>query len=186
MADLAESKQKNEIRESTDGIIANLSYINKIIADLQDYARPLNPEYSIFNLPKLIRETIATINVPDNIHQSFIAETRLAIKSDQTYLRRSITNLVNNAIQAMPNGGKLEVSCFGKGNSVFVTVSDTGVGIAEQVKAKLFTPMVTTKSKGQGLGLAVVKRFVEALDGTISFESEEGKGTKFTISLPLR
>jgi signal transduction histidine kinase len=93
--------------------------------------------------------------------------------------------LVNNAIQAMPEGGNVEVSCFSKKSSVFVTVSDTGVGIPNHVKAQLFTPMVTTKSKGQGLGLAVVKRLVEALGGTISFESEEGKGTKFIIQLPL-
>ena len=64
-------------------------------------------------------------------------------------------------------------------------VEDTGVGIPEEVKPKLFKPMVTTKAKGQGLGLAVVKRLVEALNGTITFESQVGKGTKFTISLPL-
>jgi signal transduction histidine kinase len=84
----------------------------------------------------------------------------------------------------MPNGGKLAVKALKKDNGVVVSVEDTGVGIPEDVKPKLFTPMMTTKAKGQGLGLAVVKRLVEALNGKVSFESEEGKGTKFIIELP--
>jgi len=67
----------------------------------------------------------------------------------------------------------------------FFSVEDTGVGIPEEIKPKLFQPMVTTKSRGQGLGLAVVKRLVEALNGKISFESQEGKGTTFIVCLPL-
>jgi two-component system sporulation sensor kinase B len=93
---------------------------------------------------------------------------------------------VNNAIQAMPNGGKLELSSYKKKSNVYLTVSDTGVGIPEELKPRLFAPMTTTKAKGQGLGLAVVKRLVEALDGKITFESQEGKGTKFIIELPLQ
>ncbi len=65
-----------------------------------------------------------------------------------------------------------------------MSVKDTGVGISEAVKSKLFTPMFTTKSKGQGFGLAVVKRMTEALGGTVSFESQEGKGTTFKVCLP--
>ncbi len=65
-----------------------------------------------------------------------------------------------------------------------ITVADTGVGIPDEVKAKMFTPMLTTKSKGQGFGLPVVKRMVEALNGKVTFESETGKGTKFTIRFP--
>ena len=65
-----------------------------------------------------------------------------------------------------------------------ITIQDTGVGIPEEVRPKLFTPLFTTKSKGQGFGLAVVKRMTEALGGTVTFESEAGKGTKFIISLP--
>ena len=68
---------------------------------------------------------------------------------------------------------------------VYVTVEDSGVGIPEEVKSKLFVPMFTTKSKGQGFGLAVVKRLVEALSGKIGFESEEGKGSKFIVELPI-
>jgi signal transduction histidine kinase len=84
----------------------------------------------------------------------------------------------------MPNGGQLELAAFGNEGKFYISICDNGVGIPEGVKAKLFTPMMTTKSKGQGLGLAVVKRLLEALNGTITFESQEGKGTKFLIELP--
>jgi len=84
----------------------------------------------------------------------------------------------------MPKGGKLEVAAAQSDTEAVITISDTGTGIPNEVKPKLFTPMMTTKAKGQGLGLAVVKRLVEALKGTISFESEVGVGTTFTIRLP--
>jgi signal transduction histidine kinase len=85
----------------------------------------------------------------------------------------------------MPNGGKLAITATHNQSSLVLSVKDTGVGIPDHVKPKLFTPMMTTKSKGQGLGLAVVKRLIEALNGTIVFESEVGKGTKFIIELPI-
>ena len=71
-----------------------------------------------------------------------------------------------------------------KAGNIVITVQDTETGIAEEDKPKLFTPLFTTKSKGQGFGLAAVKRMTEALVGTVSFESEQDKGTKFTICLP--
>jgi signal transduction histidine kinase len=93
-------------------------------------------------------------------------------------------NLVNNAVQAMPVGGELTIHAFKEAQDVVITVKDTGVGIPEHVKDKLFTPMFTTKSKGQGFGLAVIKRMTEALGGCVIFESEVGKGTMFVVRLP--
>ena len=84
----------------------------------------------------------------------------------------------------MPKGGKLTIHTYKEANDTVLTVKDTGVGIPEAVKGKLFTPMFTTKSKGQGFGLAVIKRMTESLGGTVSFESQEGKGTTFTVRLP--
>jgi len=84
----------------------------------------------------------------------------------------------------MPNEGKLTVQANKKKDKITICVADSGVGIPEDVKTKLFTPLFTTKSKGQGLGLAVVKRLVEVLKGEITFESQPNKGTKFIVELP--
>ena len=84
----------------------------------------------------------------------------------------------------MTNGGKLTIEAAKEGKAVVITVKDTGVGIPQEVKGKLFTPIFTTKSKGQGFGLPVVKRMTEALGGTVTFESQEGKGTTFLVRLP--
>jgi PAS domain S-box-containing protein len=185
LATMPESETKKGVAESLDGIEKNIGYINKIVADLQDYARPLNPEYCEVDLSNLTGSVFQTISLPDNIKLSINIKVSNKLKTDPEFVRRILTNLVNNAIQAMPKGGKLELAGFLKDNRVCISVSDTGIGISEELKPKLFTPMVTTKAKGQGLGLAVVKRVIEALNGTITFESQEGKGTKFIIELPL-
>src|SRR3972149_3945401 len=99
-------------------------------------------------------------------------------------MKRMLTNLAANAVQAMPNGGKLTINAYCRGNRAFVSVEDTGEGMPEEAKNKIFKPLFTTKAKGQGFGLAVVKKLTEALNGTITFESQEGKGTKFIIELP--
>jgi nitrogen-specific signal transduction histidine kinase len=184
LSTIPESQAKEGAAESIDSIEKNICYINKIVADLQDYARPLRPECSYVNLSELTASVLKTIELPDNIKLSVDIGPLDRIKTEPTYIRRSLTNLVNNSIQAMPNGGNLAVSAFEIPGNVVITVEDTGAGIPEGVKHKLFTPMMTTKSKGQGLGLAVVKRLIEALNGTIKFESQEGKGTIFTIQLP--
>ena len=186
LTSMSESEKKDELKESLDGIEKNIDYINKIVADLQDYARQLNPEYTEIDLPDVISGIFEAISFPDNIKLSIDLKDCPILKSDPMFIKRALTNLVNNAIQAMPDGGELKITGFQKEGKVHITVSDTGIGIPEEVKPKLFTPMITTKSKGQGLGLAVVKRLIEALDGTVTFESQEGKGTKFTINIPLK
>ena len=106
------------------------------------------------------------------------------IITDPNLLNRILGNLAMNSIQAMPAGGKLKVHAYRDEKDYVITVKDTGVGIPEEAKGKLFAPLFTTKSKGQGFGLAVVKRLTESLGGTVTFDSEEGKGTTFIIRLP--
>jgi PAS domain S-box-containing protein len=177
---------KNEATESLRDFESNIGYINKIVADLQDYSRPLKPESVNFNLYELVTDVFVPFDLPQNIAPTIEIDPSLAIRSDPTLIRRILTNLIINAIQAMPEGGKLTILCTINGDKTTITVQDTGEGIPESVKPRLFTPMTTTKAKGQGLGLAVVKRLVETLNGTIAFDSKNGKGTKFIIDLPLQ
>ncbi len=179
------SEGKNNMQESLDEIEENISYINKIVSDLQDFTRVLTPSLEKVSVCDLIDETLAAADVPDKIQIQVIAQN-LVIDADPTFLRRVLTNLITNAVQAMQKGGKLTIEGKQTDGYAILSVRDTGVGIAEAVKPSLFTPLFTTKSKGQGLGLAVVKRIVEAMDGTISFESQVGVGTTFTIKVPLK
>ena len=124
-------------------------------------------------------------SLPENVKVSLRVEDEARkVVADADYLNRILYNLVTNAVQAMPQGGKLTIRTYREANETVISVKDTGVGIPEAVKGKLFTPMFTTKAKGQGFGLAVIKRMTEALGGTVSFESQEGKGTTFIIRLP--
>jgi signal transduction histidine kinase len=179
------SDLKKNIEESFDSIEQNILYTNKIVADLQDYSKALNPECKPFKLSDILVSVFDSVYTPDSIRITLNIDKCTVINSDPELVRRVLTNLVTNAIQAMPNGGRLEISGLEKDRYVQITVSDTGVGISEEARSKLFTPMFTTKAKGQGLGLAVVKRLIEALGGKVSFESQEGKGTKFIIELPI-
>ncbi len=182
---ISEENPKQNIIDCLDSVDESIGYINKIVADLQDYSRQLNPECTEVNIADLIGEVFKAISVPNKIQLSFNLKNVPKVAVDPTFLRRALTNLINNAIQAMPEGGNLTISGRQQDNKIHISVADTGLGIPEDVKAKLFTPMFTTKAKGQGLGLAVVKRLVEAQGGSISFESAVGKGTKFLIKLPV-
>ena len=182
---LPEGEMKKSLQESVKSIEDNLMYIAKIIEDLQDYARVMKPIKEIVNFEKVISEVMLIVPIPDNLQVVIDLEEGLPeFTSDFSMLKRVLSNLVHNAVQAMPNGGKLTVHAFRSDNHVLFSVEDTGEGIPEEIKSKLFQPMVTTKAKGQGLGLAVVKRLVEALNGEITFESQVGKGTKFMVQLP--
>ena len=170
---------------SIDLIQEQVDYISKIVSDLQDYARPLKPEFVEVNVGELLVKVFETIDIPDKVKLKVDVKGTLRLKTDPTFVQRSLTNLVNNALQAMPDGGVLGLTAYKKENSIVIVVSDTGKGIPEDVKPNVFRPLMTTKAKGQGLGLAVVKRLIEGLNGKVSFNSEVDKGTKFTIELPV-
>jgi len=113
--------------------------------------------------------------------------SKAVIFADKEHLNGIFTNLLKNAIQAMPTGvkGLIKISLSASFDKVLISFRDNGVGIPEELKPKLFTPNFTTKSSGMGLGLSIVKRYVETAAGTIWFESERDRGTEFFIELPL-
>jgi PAS domain S-box-containing protein len=186
LASLPDSEEKESVRESLEAIGKQTGYINKIVLDLQDFAKPLNPHAEETDIERLIEELLVRNGVPENIQTDVKVDIDAKkVMADSAYLKRIMGNLISNAIQAMPDGGKLAIRAHREVGDVVITVEDTGVGVLDQDKPKLFQPLFTTKSKGQGFGLAVVKRLTEALNGTVTFDSQEGKGTKFTIKLPL-
>jgi PAS domain S-box-containing protein len=182
-----DGEEKNNVQVSLTEIEKNVDYINKIVADLQDFARPLKPQMEKSDLKIIINELQVKNGLPENITLNVkMDDEAREVFVDASYINRIMYNLVTNAVQAMPKGGELTIRAYKEADDTVIAVKDTGVGIPEAVKDKLFTPMFTTKSKGQGFGLAVIKRMTEALAGTVAFESQEGKGTTFTLRLPQR
>ena len=180
---------QNEIRqsanESIDAINENIFYINKIITDLADFSKTTQPQTENVDLASIIEKIAAELKVPSNVKINLTLQPDVKLKTDSSYIKRITANLGNNAIQAMPNGGILVITMNCSGNSVRIIFSDSGEGIPDEIKDKVFRPLFTTKAKGQGFGLAVVKKLVEELNGSITFESRLGEGTTFTIELPI-
>jgi signal transduction histidine kinase len=116
--------------------------------------------------------------------ETHYAQGPLVIEGDRFALGRVYRNLVTNAIQATAQGGRVTISTARAGDRVAITVEDTGSGIPPEQLSTIFDEFVTTKRRGLGLGLAISKRIVEQLDGTIAVESEVGRGTKFTMRFP--
>ncbi|MCL4435414.1 MAG: ATP-binding protein [Thaumarchaeota archaeon] len=186
LSSLAEGKAKTNLQQFLETINEQVNYINKIVSDLQDYAEPLVLRSEETDLGQAITDSVRAITLPENIQQSIRIEDNFPkMTIDPFLIKRVLINLITNAVQAMPNGGKLKISASRKKGNVLINVEDTGVGIPDEHKPHLFKPLFTTKSKGQGFGLAASKRIVESYNGSITVESEVGKGAKFTIHLPL-
>lgn len=186
LSNLPQTTEKQYMLGSLTFIQEQVDYVNKIVADLQDYARDTKPTLSNVNVEELVNTTFSVLVVPKNVEVKCNIDEDLEITTDPSYLRRILTNLSNNAIQAMPEGGRITISAMEFDDYIELTVSDTGVGVPNEVKDKLFKPLFTTKARGQGFGLAVVKKFVEQLDGQITFDSAPGSGTSFFIRLPKK
>ena len=161
-------------------------YMNKIVSDLQDYARPLSPEIMDVGLLPFVRKILSSQKIPENIEVQIEIEDGLTWKIDLTMMTRVLTNLISNAVQAMPQGGKLTIASDRTEGEVVLTIKDTGVGISPEIMPRLFEPLFTTKAKGMGFGLVVSKRLLETQGGNLSMNSGVDKGTVVVIRMPYR
>jgi len=167
-----------------DKISEQIFYMDKIVGDLQDYARPIVPECEVVTVSVLSNDVLASLPHANNVKITTNFDD-IKVTVDPYLMHRVFANLILNAMQAMPDGGTLTIYASAEDGSVAISVRDTGVGIPDELKGKIFAPLATGKAKGTGLGLAVVKRILDAHGGTITFESEAGKGTTFTVTLPM-
>ncbi len=137
------------------------------------------------DLASLIRRSVEESQVHDTVEVDLrVGEGLKRVAVDPFKTRRVLDNLIQNSIEAMPNGGRLTVEAERTSQGIQITVSDTGVGIPESEMQKLYVPFYTTKAKGLGLGLPFAKLAVEAHGGSMGVESKVGEGTTFTITLP--
>jgi len=163
--------------------------LNRTVGDLLSYVRPMQPERRPDDLVELVREVVRQ-HVPGDtgaIACEVVAPDVLELNVDPVLLRVAVSNLVTNAVQAMPDRGKLTVTLseleHEKKDAVAIAVQDTGKGIPSDVLPIVFAPFFTTRASGAGLGLAVVRRIVEAHDGMVTARSDD-RGTVFTVLIP--
>jgi PAS domain S-box-containing protein len=154
--------------------------IREYIRTGQGAVRPLNVCDIIRQAVELTRPLWQKSNVTVNAR----LEPVPYVNANAVDLRRVFTNLIINAIEAMPNGGKIDLTCEPRNGSVVATISDTGVGMPPESQKKIFFPYFTTKPRGTGLGLSGAQKILLSYGGNISFQSDVGKGTTFTIALP--
>jgi len=161
-------------------------FADTIINDLLDFAvkKPLQKERQ--NINKLIEGSLTESNIPKNIKVERNFAKKATAIVDEKQLERVFLNLIKNALQVMPNGGKLTVTTTETKDHVEIAFSDTGIGIPEQNMNKIFQPLFSTKAKGIGMGLAICKRIVEQHGGTIDVGSKVGEGTTFVVKLPKK
>jgi two-component system NtrC family sensor kinase len=160
----------------------------EIIERLRQYLRDRSTDLRPVDLQKLMNETVELmqpmLHQGQNIRLTTSIQPVPRVRGNVTDLRRVFTNLIMNAIEAMPSGGDLCVSLDDHNGNVRAQVSDTGVGIPREQQKKIFYPYFSTKREGTGLGLSSAQRIVLSYGGDIRVQSEPGKGTRFIVELP--
>ncbi len=168
--------------------------LNRTVSDLLNYVRPLQPERRPDDLAELVRDVVrercdARPEGRGELVAGVIAPAAFEpVHADPILMRVALSNLVANAIQAMPEGGRLTVTLADvkheERDAVTIAVRDDGIGIPAAVIDRVFEPFFTTRASGAGIGLAVVRRIVEAHEGQVTADSDPDRGTTFTIFLP--
>jgi len=184
--------RRPELAESARSQVAVLQgevgRMTQIIRRFLDQTRGFTPSAETVELAPLVEEALdLTLGMEARQRIQVAREVEgVAVRTDPGLVRHLLTNLVANAVDAMPNGGRLEVQARSEGKDVVLRVSDTGTGMQPDVKRHIFEAFFTTKpdGKGTGLGLAICKEIARALRGRIDVESEPGKGSAFTVRFP--
>lgn len=182
--DVNDTNIHSKLDEYSKTLIQQIDTMSSIASAFSNFAKMPAQQNETLNVVKIVKLALDIFN-EDYIF--FTAEDKEIIaKFDRTQLIRVVTNLVKNGIQAMPENKtpKMVINVETDNNAVIITVADNGSGISEENKAKVFEPKFTTKTSGMGLGLAMVKNIVETHNGTITFKTEKGHGTTFTVTFP--
>jgi PAS domain S-box-containing protein len=159
---------------------------NKIVTDLLNFTRVRPPSLAHVDLNTLVNESLTWVVIPEDVAVAAdFTSACPAVLADAEQVGRAFGNIVSNAVQSMNGNGQLKVSTGVVNGHAWVTFEDTGCGIPEENLEKIFQPLFTTKPKGIGLGLAITRGLVEQNGGTIDIASAVGKGTAFTIKLPV-
>ena len=183
------SPEGSPYKEDVAMILGEIERVNRILEDILSVARPFQLKITSQAMPDILEHVLHRYQT--SIDKKTIRIARRYASSlpralvDRERMEQALTNLVLNAVQAMPTGGTLGIGLDADDCWMTVTISDTGPGISQDMLPRIFEPFFTTKARGTGLGLAVARRVIEEHGGTIDVSSEMGTGTEFAIQLPL-
>jgi PAS domain S-box-containing protein len=183
-------KNFNQMDETSQQMVqimqSSIHYSNKIIDDLLEYSREVTLELADSAATQLVQNALLMVEAPPNIQVVNLTRDTPVVTVDKVKINRVIVNIVKNSFDAMPEGGKLTITSREIDNNLEVNFTDTGTGMSKETLDKLWKPLFTTKAKGMGFGLPICKRILEAHGGKIYATSVDGKGSTFTITLPVK
>ena len=187
LLNMAVEKANPEVKEALDILEKEVATSEKILGNLLGFARQETPDWQRLDVNDVVLEEVSLANVPPNIEvKTGFSQSLPKVLADRGQLGQIFTNIILNAIQSMPKGGVILIrSEMNDPGWLTVSISDTGPGIPEDTMSKIFEPLFTTKARGIGFGLSVVKKLVDNHSGTIGVESILGKGSTFTVHLPI-
>jgi signal transduction histidine kinase len=170
-------------------MIEQIDSLSLIASEFSNFANISRAEPVVFSMKAMTASVYDLFkdNEEHALNYFPMTDDSLEVFADKNQVMRVITNLVKNALQSIPpeRKGAVSIYVYQKDDKAVVKISDNGVGIPDELKDKIFKPYFTTKGAGTGLGLVISKNIIEAANGTISFETEAGKGTDFYVELPL-
>jgi two-component system sensor histidine kinase HydH len=171
-----------------DKIIDTINHLMNTVEQIMSFARPLSLTLSEVNLNEVVTGVLQLLQ-PQVTAGKVEADVRLDEAGacgllDESSIRAALINLVLNAVQAMPDGGRLAITTGRDATSLHLEITDTGVGMTGEQAGQIFEPFYTTKSQGLGLGMPYAKRVIEQHRGTISVESRPGEGTRIRVDIP--
>jgi PAS domain S-box-containing protein len=180
-----------KLQEMTEHIIEGTKTLERFVTTILQYSKPVQIMTEMEDISIIIKNLKKHIEVdptcPENIQVALhISNEKLFVPIDKDAIKRAFLNLIVNAYQSMLSGGSLTISLLKRDLSCVICISDTGNGISNENINKIFSPFFTTKSKGNGLGLAETQKIIQAHNGRIDVYSKPNYGTTFTITLPLR
>jgi signal transduction histidine kinase len=168
---------------------AEIQRINHIVQELSMFARPSPLQLQPLRLTPLIEDTLSLLSNQClqqgvTVHAAFHDDGAVVVQADPQQLKQVLLNLLLNSLEAMAQGGRLEVGTSVEGPRLMLRIADTGSGISPELQRRVWDPFFTTKARGMGLGLAIVKGIVERHGGAIALSSAPGQGTTVQLHLP--
>jgi len=177
--------EDERVRKHIDRIGDQVRLSNEIISGLLDMVRDRPLPRERVPVTALLNGAADSVPRPSEVALTVQGLEGLDVVGDATQLRQALVNLILNAVQAASPAGEVRVRVRREGSTAAIDVEDTGPGVAESVRGRLFEPLITTKDHGSGLGLALVKRVAERHGGSVGHEPCPGRGARFTLRIPV-